>query len=160
MHKDIKACLFLKSDAIRDFFTVKGYVLVLRYLALPESGAVRLHIGSLGEGTDCCRGQKRKVKPLLLDFFPDGEFRQTGKILLPDGSAPLPDSLIQARTDRFKKLSVGHIGFLLPGVIALADIPQVRKLPEFFRGEGKILLVFVLHFLFIFQCVGNMKKRA
>ena len=89
MYQHVESDLLLPCNTLRNFCTIKGFVLFLRLFPFPVSRTICFDIPGLREGTDRCGRKLRQAKFRFLQFLPLAPLRQTYGILFGDAGQGL-----------------------------------------------------------------------
>ena len=94
MYQHVESDLLLPCNTLRNFCTIKGFVLFLRLFPFPVSRTICFDIPGLREGTDRCGRKLRQAKFRFLQFLPLAPLRQTYVILFGDAGQALTHPVI------------------------------------------------------------------
>ena len=101
MYQHVESDLLLPCNTLRNFCTIKGFVLFLRLFPFPVSRTICFDIPGLREGTDRCGRKLRQAKFRFLDVIkgrldelPLVPLRQTYGILFGDAGQALTHPVI------------------------------------------------------------------
>ena len=94
VYQHVESDLLLPCNTLRNFCTIKGFVLFLRLFPFPVSRTICFDIPGLREGTDRCGRKLRQAKFRFLQFLPLAPLRQTYGILFGDAGQALTHPVI------------------------------------------------------------------